>query len=53
MKKFWNQFLAAFDRDMMSEGYSLSEKIIFGIMVPTMLLALLGVIGSIERTIYF
>lgn len=53
MKKFWNHFLAAYDRDMMSEGYSLSEKIIFGIMVPTMLLALLGVIGSMECAMYY
>ncbi len=53
MKKFWNRFLAAFDRDMMSEGYSLSEKIIFGIMVPMMLLVLLGVIGSMECAMYY
>ena len=52
MKKFWNRFLAAYDRDMMSEGFSLGEKIIFGIMVPMMLLALLGVIGSMEHAIY-
>jgi hypothetical protein len=52
MKKFWNRFLAAYDRDMMSEGFSIGEKIIFGIMVPIMALALLGVLGSIECAIY-
>lgn len=53
MKKFWNRFLAAYDRDMMSEGFSLGEKIIFGIMVPTMALAILGVLGSIECAICY
>ena len=39
MKKFIEDFWAVFDKDIQSEGFTLYEKMTFGIIVPTLFAA--------------
>lgn len=51
MKKFMQGFWGVFDKDIQSEGFTLYEKMTFGIIVPALFVAICVVVDMIGSNI--
>ena len=51
MKKFMQGFWGVFDKDIQSDGFTLYEKALFGIIVPGILVALLIIHDMIQAAL--
>lgn len=51
MKKFMKGFWAVFDKDIQSEGFTLYEKMLFGIIVPGALVFICAMVDILKSLV--
>jgi Na+-translocating ferredoxin:NAD+ oxidoreductase RnfE subunit len=53
MKKFMQDFWAVFDKDIQSEGFTLYEKMLFGIIVPGAFVAICVLVDMVKSSVIY